>query len=71
MGHAMTFGEILEAADELPVADQETLLEILQRRIIERRREGIARDVEEAREALRAGQCRPATPDEILDEIVS
>ena len=71
MDHAMSFGEILEAADGLQVDEQESLLEILQKRIVERRREGIARDVEEAREAFRAGQCRPATPDEIFDEIVS
>jgi hypothetical protein len=61
MDHVLKFGEILEAAD----------LEILQRRVAELRRDGIARDVEEAHEALRAGKCRPATPDEIFDEIVS
>lgn len=71
MDHALKFGEILEAADKLPVDDQETLLEILQRRVAELRREGIARDIEEAHEALKAGKCRPATPDEIFDEIVS
>lgn len=71
MDHVMTFGEILEAADELPVDDQQSLLEILQRRLVERRREGIARDVKEAHEALKAGKCRTATPDEIFDEILS
>ena len=53
MDNVMTFGEILEAADGLPVDDQESLLEILQRRVVERRREGIARDVAEAHEASR------------------
>lgn len=71
MDNVMTFGEILEAANELPVDDQESLLQILQRRLVERRREGIARDVEEAREALKAGKCQLATPDEIFDEIIS
>ena len=71
MDTTMTFGDILEAADQLSVDDQESLLDILHRRLIERRREGIARDIEEAHEALKAGKCRPATPDEIFNEIIS
>lgn len=67
--NVMQFGEILEAADSLSVQDQESLLDILRRRLIERRREEIASDILEAREALEAGRCRAATPDEIFDEI--
>ena len=68
MDNVMTFGDILEVADRLSVDDQESLSDILRRRVIERRREGIARDIEEAHEALKAGKCRPAAPDEIFDE---
>ncbi len=65
----MQFGEILEAADKLSVQEQESLLDILRRRLVERRREEIAGDIREARKALDAGRCRPSTPDEIFDEI--
>jgi glucan phosphorylase len=67
----MSFGDILEAAGNLSVEDQESLLDILQRRLTEYRRGQVARDIEEAREALRAGKCHPATPDEIFQEITS
>ena len=67
----MPFGQLLEAADNLSVEEQESLIDILRRRLAERRREEIAADVREAREAFNAGECRPATPDEIFEEIVS
>ena len=71
MEHVMPFGEILEAADRLSVQEQESLLDILRRRLVERRREEIAGDIREAHEALLAGDCHPATPDEIFEEIAS
>jgi hypothetical protein len=61
----------LEAADKLSLGDQEALLEVLHRRIIERRREEIAKDIEEAQQEFQAGQCRPITPSELMNEIVS
>ena len=69
--NTMSFGDILEAADNLSVEDQESLLDILQRRLAGHRRRQVARDIEEAREALKAGKGRPAPPDEIFQEITS
>ncbi len=45
------FGEILEEADGLPLEDQETLIEVLQRRMRDRRRAQLARDIEERESA--------------------
>mgnify|MGYP001818044447 FL=1 len=39
MQNTLPFGEILEAADKLPVQDQESLRDILAKRIIDRRRD--------------------------------
>ena len=50
MEKVATFAELLEAADELPLDDQESLAEILHRRVIERRREELAREALEARQ---------------------
>ena len=63
------FSEILDAADELSVDEQETLLEILQRRIAERNRARLVRDVAEARAEFANGQARPASVREIMDEV--
>ena len=56
--------------EELIRADQEILRGILHRRIIERRREALIQDVQEAQQEFQAGQCRPATPENIMNEIV-
>ncbi len=71
MEKKLTFGEILDAADKLPLEDQETLADILQRRIIEHRREELEADIRAARSEFSTGKCQPATPDELMDEILA
>jgi hypothetical protein len=71
MENTLPFGEILEAADNLPIADQESLRDILTKRIIERRRNELAQDIREARKEYKAGQCKPVTPDELMTELLS
>ncbi len=66
-----TFAEVLEAADELPLADQESLVEILHRHIIERRREELVREALEARQEYEEGGCRPVAADELMAEILA
>ena len=71
MAKALPFGEVLEGIETLSLEDQEILREILHRRIVERRREELAQDVQQARQEFQAGQCRPVTPEELLNEIES
>jgi len=71
MENTLPFGEILEAADKLPISDQESLRDIITKRIIERRRDELAKDIREAGEEYEAGQCRPVTPGELMDELSS
>ena len=66
MGTNARFGEILEEAAGWPVEDQETLVEVLQNRLRERRREELANDVREAQKEFEAGSCRPATANELI-----
>lgn len=71
MEHAMAFGDILEAADRLSEEEQETLVDVLRRRIAERGRKRLLADVEESRKEFAAGLCRTATPDQIIKEALS
>jgi hypothetical protein len=64
-----TFSEILNAADQLPMDAQQTLVEILQRRIAEHGRAQIVQDVAEARAEFAAGEARPASVKDIMDEV--
>jgi hypothetical protein len=66
----MPFGEVLEAVDRLTLEEQEDLAVILQHRLAERGRKQLAEDVQEARREFAGNSCRPATADELMDEIL-
>jgi hypothetical protein len=65
----MTFADIVDAADRLTADEQLTLLEILRRRLAERDREQLVRDVAEAREEFAKGATRPTTVKQLMDEV--
>ena len=67
----ISFGEVVEAADRLSLDEQESLLDILRRRIIERHRTKLAQNIQDARIELQKGDYQPATPSEIMEEILS
>lgn len=64
-----TFAEIVDAADQLTVEEQESLVDILSRRIAEARRAELVRDVNEARNEHRRGGTAKAAVADIMDEI--
>ena len=65
-----TFAEILEAAEQLPLEDQENLIHILQNRLRDQKRTELVRDVQEAQQEFAQGQCQPLTPEQIMEEIL-
>lgn len=66
-----TFSAVLDAADTLSPQEQETLIEVLRHRIAERNRQRLIKEVEEAPRDFAQGECREATADEIMPEILS
>jgi len=64
------FGEVLEAADRLTLDEQEELIAILHRRLAQAARQRLVADVQEARQEFAEGRCSPATPDELMREIL-
>lgn len=64
-----SFSEVLDAASDLSTDEQESLLDILGRRLIERRRLELASEIEEARAEFATGKLRPASVDEIMNEV--
>ena len=63
------FSDVVDAADNLSVDEQEALVEILRRRIAERRHADLLRDVADAREEFNAGRCRAVSVDDIMNEV--
>ncbi len=70
MSHELPFGEVLEAVDHLSQEEQEELIAIVQRRLVDAARQRLAADIQEARREFAEGRCSPATPDELMREIL-
>ena len=64
-----TFSEVVDAADDLSVDEQETLVEILRRRIAKRNRAVLVQDVAEARAEFRGGTAHATSVGDIMDEV--
>ncbi len=70
MTHVLPFGEVLEAADHLSQDEQEELIAILHRRVAYAARQRMAAEVQQARQEFAEGRCSPATPEELMREIL-
>ena len=70
MTHVMPFGEVLEAADHLSQDEQQELIAILNRRLAQANRQRLAAEIQEARQDFAEGRCLPASPDELMREIL-
>jgi hypothetical protein len=64
-----TFSEIVDAADGLSVGEQETLVEILRRRIAIRNRDALVREVDDARTEFQNGNSGPSSVSDIMNEV--
>ena len=64
----VTFSDVVDATDNLSDDEQETLIEILRRRLAERNRQALVRDVADARAEFESGTLKPGTVNEIMDE---
>ena len=66
-----TFAEVLETIEKLTVDEKETLVDILQHRLREAKRQGIVRSVKESRREFEKGDLKSASVEEIMSEIMS
>lgn len=65
------FAKLLDSADELPLDEQEELVETLARRVAEQRRAEMIAAVKDARTEFARGRCKPAGPEAILKKILA
>jgi hypothetical protein len=63
--------EVLDAVAQLPVEDQQTLVDIVSRRIRENRRRECVEDVLEGEREFAEGKLRPMSVEEIMKELDS
>lgn len=67
----VTFSEILESADKMSLNEQETLIDVLQRRFSKHRRVELIKEIQTAQQEYQEGQCKAVTPSELMKEILS
>jgi hypothetical protein len=71
MGEATTsslFQELIETIESLSLDDQELLIEIVRKRLIQQRRAELAADIAEARNAYQKGEVRRGTVADLMKE---
>jgi hypothetical protein len=67
----LSFNDIVEAADQLTLAEQASLIDILRRRLADKRRAELAQDVHDARQEFHRNQVQATTADDIMNELLS
>ena len=67
----ITFQEALELIESLPEDQQESLIEVLHRRLVESRRERLALSIEEARQEYKRGEIQKGTVVDLMKEIAA
>lgn len=66
-----TFAEVLETIETLTVDEKETLVDILQHRLQENKRQRIVESVKESRREFENGELKSSSVDDIMKEISS
>ncbi|MSQ48429.1 MAG: hypothetical protein EXR78_08645 [Deltaproteobacteria bacterium] len=71
MEQTLPFGDVLDAIDQLSLEEQETLVDIVQRRVTERSRKLLASEIREAQEEFTEGRCQAVTVEELMKEVLA
>ncbi len=66
-----TFAEVLETIETFSFEEKETLVDILQRRLGEYRRNQLLNDLKQSEKEFEEGLCKPMSVDEFMKEVTS
>ena len=66
-----SYGQVLDSIEALPEERQESLVDIVRKRLAERRRAALVKSVGAARKEFKSGELRPATPAEIMRKVLA
>jgi hypothetical protein len=69
MTQTSTFNNALETIEAFPVEDQQALIDLLQKRLVENRRAEIAANIAQAQAEYEAGQVVRGSIDDIMNEL--
>ena len=63
--------QALDIAEQLPPEDQETLIELIERRLVERRRAEIGRNAAATLRSVRQGQARYGSVEDLKQDLLT
>jgi len=63
------FQKALDVVESFPEYQQENLIEIIRHRLIEHRREVVAKNIKEAKEEYSRGEVKSGTVDDLMREL--
>ncbi len=66
---SITFQQAIDIVESLPQNQQEDLIIVLQRRMIEQKRESLVKSVREARAEYKKGKVKKGSVDDLLKEL--
>lgn len=66
---SLSFQDLIDAVESLPLDDQSMLVELINKRIIEKRRAELVAEVGEAREAFRKGEVKRGTVEDLMKDL--
>jgi hypothetical protein len=69
MTKGFSFDAVIESVEALSVEEQEALLDLVRRRLVERRRAEIAANIARAQEEYKTGKMLRGTVDELMAEL--
>lgn len=66
---SLSFQDLIDAVESLPLDDQSMLVELINKRITEKRRAELVAEVGEAREAFRKGEVKHGTVEDLIKDL--
>ena len=66
-----SYGQVLDSIEALPEEQQESLADIVRKRLAERRRAALVKSVGATRKEFKSGKLRPATSAEIMRKVLA
>ena len=66
---SLSFQDLVEAVESMPLDDQSMLIELINKRILEKRRADLIAEVKEARDAFKRGEVKQGTIEDLLKDL--
>jgi hypothetical protein len=69
VAQSLSFQDLIEAVESMPLDDQSMLVELINKRIIEKRRAALVDEVQEARSAFKRGEVKRGTLEDLMKDL--